>query len=77
MTEQALTLDEFMVAIRPTIEADVDARIAAEADPQGRRMLLQHRSVIVGKMLDDIKIRNLERRLAEAEARLRPRLVEN
>ena len=77
MTEQALTLDEFMIAIRPTVEADVYEQILACDDPVGRRLLMRHRSLIVGKMLDAIRIANLERRLAEAEARLKPRLVEN
>jgi hypothetical protein len=76
MTEQALTLDEFMVAIRPTIEADIDAQIAAEPDPEGRALLRRYRSVLIGKALDANRIANLEHRLAEAEARLKPRLVE-
>jgi hypothetical protein len=63
--------------IRPEIEANVDRQIAAEPDPEGRRLLMKRRATIVSKMLDSIRIRNLEHRLAEAEARLRLRLVED
>jgi hypothetical protein len=75
MIDQALTLDEFMIAIRPEVEADIDRQIAAERDPEGRRLMTRYRSVLIGKALDATRIANLERRLAEAEARLRPRLV--
>jgi hypothetical protein len=70
------TIAEFVELIRPEVEADIDRQIAAEPDPEGRRLMTRYRSVIVSKMLDSIRIRNLERRLAETEARLRPRLVE-
>jgi hypothetical protein len=77
MTEQALTLDEFMVVIRPTIEDNIDAQIAAEPDPKGRALLRRYRSILVNKAIDATRIANLERRLVEAEARLKPRLVED
>jgi hypothetical protein len=70
------TVAEFVELIRPTVEANIDAQIAAERDPEGRRVLTKYRSVLVGKALDAVRIRNLEHRLTEAEARLRPRLVE-
>jgi hypothetical protein len=70
------TVDEFVEAIRPEVERDVYEQIMACDDPVGRRLLMRHRSLIVGKMLDAIRIANLERRLAEAEARLKPRLVQ-
>src|SRR5687768_14121943 len=72
-----LTVDEFVEAVRPTVERDVDEQIMACDDPVGRRLLMRHRGLIVGKMLDAIRIANLERRLAEAEARLKPRLSRN
>jgi hypothetical protein len=72
-----LTVDEFVEAIRPTVERDVDEQILAEPDPEGRRVMARHRSVLIDKMLDAIRIANLEHRLAEAEARLRPRLLES
>jgi hypothetical protein len=77
MTTYDRTVEEFVALIKPEIEANVDAQIAAEPDPEGRQLLMSCRSIIVGKMLDAIKIANLERRLAEAAARLKPRLVEN
>ena len=70
-----LTVAEFVELIRPTVEADVDAQIAAEPDPEGRRFMTRYRNVLIGKALDGVRSANLERRLAEAEARLRPRLV--
>ena len=76
MSERALSLDEFLEAIRPEVERNVDEQILAEPDPEGRRLMMKCRSMIVGKMLDLIRIENLKRRLAETEARLRPRLVE-
>jgi hypothetical protein len=70
------TVDEFVELIRPEIEADVDRQIAAEADPATRAMLMRHRGILVSKSLDHVRIANLKLRLAETEARLRPRLVE-
>ena len=65
------------VLYRPEVERNVYEQIMACDDPAGRRMLMRHRGLILSKMLDAIKIANLEHRLAEAEARLRPRLVED
>jgi hypothetical protein len=64
------TVNEFVELIKPEVERDVFEQIKACDDPAARRLLMRHRSLIV-------KIANLERRLAEAEERLRPRLVEN
>jgi hypothetical protein len=77
MTDRALTLDEFMLAIRPEIERQIDAQIAAEVDHEFRAVLMRCRGLLVSKAVDATRIANLERKLAEAEARLRPRLVEN
>jgi hypothetical protein len=76
MTTYDHTVDEFVELIRPEIEADVDQQIAAEADPELRAALVKYRSVLVSKSLDHVRITNLRLRLAEAEARLKPRLVE-
>ena len=65
-----------MNAIPPEIEADFDRMAAAEPDPQVRSLLRRDRAVILSKALDAIRIVNLQHRLAEAEGRLRPRLVE-
>jgi hypothetical protein len=70
-------VNEFVELIRPEVERGVDEQILACDDPVGRRLLMRHRGLIVDKMLDAIRIANLERRLAEAEARLKPRLLEN
>jgi hypothetical protein len=76
MTDQALTLDAFMIAIKPEVERQIDERIAAEPDHDLRQALRKYRSVLVSKTLDETRIANLERKLSEAEARLKPRLVE-
>jgi hypothetical protein len=76
MADRALTLDEFMEAIRPEIERDVDEQIAAEPDHEFRQVLVKYRSVLISKALDATRIANLERKLAETEARLKPRLVQ-
>jgi hypothetical protein len=71
------TVNEFAELIKPEVERDVFEQIKACDDPAARRLLMRHRGLIVGKMLDAIKIQNLELRLAEAEAKLKPRLVES
>ena len=40
-------------------------------------MLLRCRGMLISKAVDATRIANLERKLAEAEARLKPRLVED
>jgi FKBP-type peptidyl-prolyl cis-trans isomerase (trigger factor) len=76
MADRALTLDEFMEAIRPEIERQIDEQIAAEPDHELRQALRKYRSILISKTLDETRIANLERKLTEAEARLKPRLVE-
>jgi hypothetical protein len=49
----------------------------AEPDHVFRQLLMRHRGLILDKLIDAIQIANLEHRLAEAEARLKPRLIEN
>jgi hypothetical protein len=71
-----MDIDEYVEMVRPEVEQDIDASIAAEPDPEFQRVLKRYRSVIISKQLDYIKIKNLKRRLAETEERLKPRLVE-
>jgi hypothetical protein len=72
-----MTLDEFVEqVVRPEVEADLDARIEAEPDPHGRRLLRRYRSVLIDKALDINRVANLEHRNRELEERLRPRLVD-
>jgi hypothetical protein len=77
MADRALTLDQFMVAIRPEIERQIDEQIAAEPDHDLRQALRKYRSILISKTLDETRIANLERKLSEAEERLKPRLVED
>jgi hypothetical protein len=76
MTERALSLNEFMDAVRPTLEAQVDEWIL-EQSPADRRLLMLQRERIVRELVRTTEIVNLRHRLAEAEARLKPRLVED
>jgi hypothetical protein len=63
------------VAIRPQIECQIDAWILSHP-PEDWALLMRARERVVDKALDTARIINLERRLTEAEARLKPRLVE-
>jgi len=74
--DRPLTLDEFMIAIRPELERQIDEFLLAQT-PADRALLARHRNRLVDKLADCTKIANLEKRLAEAEARLKPRLVES
>jgi hypothetical protein len=71
-----MDLEAFIEAIRPTIEADIDAQIEAEHDPEARALLRRCRGMLISKALDATRILNLERRNRELERRLRPRLVQ-
>jgi hypothetical protein len=74
-----MNLEDFMAAIRPTLEADIDAQIEAEPDPEVRALLRRHRSMLVARSLDATRIANLRFKLDAAEdrlARLEPQLVE-
>ena len=75
MSEQPLTLAEFLVAIRPHLERQVDAMIS-EADLEDRPFLTARRAQIMSEVTHATEAMNLRYRLREAEARLRPRLVE-
>jgi hypothetical protein len=59
----------------PQLEEQVDEFIAAQ--PIGERpAMIRQRGSLLGQLITATKIANLKYRLAEAEARLRPRLVE-
>jgi hypothetical protein len=76
MTDRPLSLDEYMREIRPYLEQQVDAQILAVPELEDRLTLMRYREQILRKYAEVIHRRNLEHRLAEAEARLRPHLVE-
>jgi hypothetical protein len=68
------TVEEFIDEVaRPEIERQLDELIATEPDPRARQALVAHRKEIAERLVDQSRIRNLERRLADAEARLSPR----
>ena len=70
-----LSVDDFMILVRPELEHQVDEMI--EAQPIAERpALLRRRALILDQLATATRIANLELRLAQAEARLRPRLVE-
>jgi hypothetical protein len=68
-------LDEFMSDIEPALEDQVDRIIRAENDPMVRLALIRQRGEILREYVHATRRANLEHRLREAEARLKPRLV--
>jgi hypothetical protein len=70
-----LSVDDFMTLVLPQLEEQVNEFIAAQPIAEQPAMMRQ-RNELVGQLFAATKIYNLERRLAETEARLRPRLVE-
>ena len=75
MSGQDLSVDDFMILIIPCLEEQVDEMIAAQPIIE-RPNLMRQRKQLVGQLFTATKIANLEYRLAQAEARLKPRLVE-
>jgi hypothetical protein len=75
MTEQALTLDQFLEAIRPELERQVDEMVLAQPLPE-RMLLMARREQILREYTAAVRIAKLEHHNRELEARLRPRLVE-
>jgi hypothetical protein len=74
----SMDLEAFIEAIRPTIEADIDAQIEAEPDPAARKLMRFSRAMVIDKALDATRIANLQAKLGTAEdrlARLEPQLV--
>jgi hypothetical protein len=70
-----LSVDDFMTLIIPQLEEQVDEFIAAQPITE-RAALIRQRRQLVDQLFTATKIANLEYRLRETEARLRPRLVE-
>jgi hypothetical protein len=70
-----LSVDDFLVLIRPQLEQQVDEFIAAQPITE-RPAMIRQRGSLLGQLITATKIANLEYRLRETEARLRPRLVE-
>ena len=70
-----LSVDDFMILVQPELEYQVDTMIAAQPITE-QPFLLRRRGLILSQLATATRIANLEYRLAEAEARLRPRLVE-
>jgi hypothetical protein len=75
MTERSLSHDDFMDLIQPELERQVDEVILA-APPQERAALMLRREQILRALTHATEVANLRHRLAQAEARLRPRLAE-
>jgi hypothetical protein len=70
-----MSVDDFLLLIRPQLEQQVDEFIAAQPIAE-RPAMIRQRGSLLGQLITATKIANLEYRLAETEARLRPRLVE-
>jgi hypothetical protein len=70
-----LSVDDFLLLIRPQLEQQVDEFIAAQPITD-RPAMIRQRESLLGQLITATKIANLEYRLRETEARLRPRLVE-
>jgi hypothetical protein len=69
------TVEEFIEEVaRPEIERQLDELIATLPNPRARQALAAQRKEIAERLVDQSKIRNLEHRLADAEARLTPRM---
>jgi hypothetical protein len=70
-----LSVDDFLILIRPQLEQQVDEFIAAQPITE-RPAMIRQRGSLLGQLITATQIANLEYRLRETEARLRPRLVE-
>jgi hypothetical protein len=70
-----LSVDDFLVLIRPQLEQQIDEFIAAQPITE-RPAMMRQRKELLGQLITATKIANLECRLRETEAKLRPRLVE-
>jgi hypothetical protein len=55
LTEQPLSLDEFLAAIQPELKREVDERILAQP-PADRQALMRHREQIVDRYVDATRI---------------------
>jgi hypothetical protein len=69
-----LSVDDFMTLVLPQLEEQVDEFIAAQPITD-RPAMIRQRKQLVEQLFTATKIANLEYRLRETEAKLRPRLV--
>jgi hypothetical protein len=70
------SIDESMELLEPELEHQVDQMILRVPDLEMRAALLAQRERILREFRQKTLIANLRYRLAEAEARLRPTLVQ-
>jgi hypothetical protein len=71
-----LTIDEFMVVVRPELEHQLDQMILAQP-ADDRPFLMRNRERMLRELVHVTEIANLRHRLEQAEARLsRLRVVE-
>jgi hypothetical protein len=64
-----------LAAIQPELEREVDEMILAQPAHE-RPLLMKHRETLIRELARTTEIANLRHRLAQAEERLKPRLVE-
>jgi hypothetical protein len=76
MTEKALSIDQFMDVIEPQLAQQVDEMILRQPDQDMRLMLMRGREKILREYRNATLIANLRARIAELEARLKPRAVQ-
>jgi hypothetical protein len=77
MTESSLSVPEFMAAIRPELERQVDEMILAQPEHE-QKLLRKYRSVLIRQAMLATEAANWRRRAELAEEqlqRLQPRLV--
>jgi hypothetical protein len=70
-------INQYIIDIRPWVEKQVDEQIInSEPDLETKMIFLRNRDRIIHGYLEAVRRKNLEVHLAEAEGRLRPKLVE-
>jgi hypothetical protein len=70
------SVDETMELLEPELEHQVDQMILSEPDLEVRLAMMANRDKILHEYRQATLTANLRHRLAEAEARLRPTLVQ-
>jgi hypothetical protein len=76
MAAHRRSIDESMELLEPELEHQVDQMILSAPDPDTRLAMMANRERILREYRQATLIANLRYRLAEAEARLRPTLVQ-
>jgi hypothetical protein len=69
------SVEEYVQAIRPELERDIDEQIAAQTDPEWRAIMKRHRARLIHESMQACRIANYRHRMEHFEARLRPALV--